>query len=175
MRTIFLICLITLVAFSCNTNNQKPQKVDNKDLEEELLSAIEDRFYSWRDNDFDTHLATYHEDWKRWDRKLDTLLRKKDVGKFWEDGKKNEEPLDMEIELVDYYILGDGNVAIVHYKSKESFRWIGPDIPPYLESNSDYEGVARWSDVMVRENDKWFCIGGHRDRSQSPNSLIKLN
>jgi hypothetical protein len=35
--------------------------------------------------------------------------------------------------------------------------------------------MLRWSDVMVIEDGKWQCIGGHRDMSQPAGELIKLN
>ena len=173
MRTFFFMGIITILLIACQ-NKQEPQAIDRVQIEKELLSAIEDRFYAWRDNDFEAHLNTYHSDWRRWDRKVDLLLKKEDLADLWDKAKLSEEPMDMSIELEDFDILENGKVAIVHFLTKESFKWIGADVPPYIYADSLYEGVNRWSDVMLKENGEWLCIGGHRDRSQSPKTLTKL-
>jgi hypothetical protein len=89
--------------------------------------------------------------------------------------KANEESQEMEIKLIDYYLIGDGNAALVHYTATETFKWIGPDNHRGWKTGDVYKGMLRWSDVMVIEDGKWQCIGGHRDMSQPAGELIKLN
>lgn len=175
MKKIVLIGIIALLSYSCNYNEQETQLADSKQIKEELIDAIEERFITWRDNDFEGHMKTYHEDWKRWAMREDKLLTKEEFSSLWERMKKREESHEMEIKLVDYNILGDGSVALVHFTTLETFKYIDSDFPPYFEKDSTYQGVARWSDVLVKENDKWLVIGGHRDRSQSPESLNKIS
>ncbi len=102
-------------------------------------------------------------------------MNKEDFSGLWDRMKENEEPIDMEISIVDYDILGDGNVAIVHFTSLETFKWIGDETPDGKKPGDIYSGVARWSDVLVKEGDRWLCIGGHRDHSGSEKGLEKIN
>jgi hypothetical protein len=175
MRITLLIVLITVLTYSCNNNGQNPPLADNKQIEKELLTAIEDRFFSWRDNDFEEHMKTYHQDWKRWAMREDKLLTKEEFSGLWDYMKSGEESQEMEITLVDYDILGDGNVALVHYTAAETFKWIGPDNERGWKTGDVYKGMLRWSDVLVKENGKWLCIGGHRDLSRPEREPIKLN
>ncbi|WKK67018.1 nuclear transport factor 2 family protein [Lutimonas zeaxanthinifaciens] len=175
MRTIFLFGIIAVLTFSCNNNDQKSQVIDQKQLENELKTSIESRFYAWQDNDYETYVAGYHPDWKRWGMREDVLNKSDDIRGFWDYMKANEESQEMEIEMVDYNLIGDGNVAIVHYTSAETFKWTGPDNQRGWKTGDIYKGFARWSDILVKEDGKWLCIGGHRDRSQSAAGLIKLN
>ena len=175
MKSVFLIGAITLLTFSCNVNIQKSKTLDNEEIEKELLNSIEERFFAWRDNDSETFKAGYHPDWKRWGMRKDTLNTIVDIDGFWDFMKANEESKEMEIDLVDYDLVGDGNVAIVHYTSAETFKWTGPDNERGWKTGDIYKGFARWSDVLVKEDGKWLCIGGHRDRSQSAKGLIKIN
>lgn len=174
MKKILLIGIITVLSFSCNSNKQKPE-VDKKQIEKELLTAIEDRFFSWRDNDFEAHMKTYHQNWKRWAMREDNLLTKEEFSGLWDYMKKGEESQEVEIKLVDYDILGDGNVAFVHFTATETFKWIGPDNERGWKTGDIYKGPLRWSDVLVKENGTWLCIGGHRDFSQPAAKLVKLN
>ena len=175
MRIAFLIGIFTFVTFSCNTNNQEPLSFDKKQIEKELLSAIEARFYSWRDNDFEAHMKTYHQDWRRWAMREDKLLTKEEFSGLWDYMKKSEESQEMEINLVDFDILGEGNVALVHYTATETFKWIGPENERGWKTGDVYKGRLRWSDVLVKENGKWLCIGGHRDLSRPEKLAIKIN
>ena len=175
MRIILLIGIITVLTFSCNNNKKKPQVVDLKQIEKELLTAIEERFFSWRDNDFEAHMKTYHQDWKRWAMRENKLLTKEEFSDLWDYMKKGEESQEMEINLVDYDILGGGNVALVHYTATETFKWIGPDNERGWKTGDVYKGMLRWSDVLVKENGKWLCIGGHRDLSRPERLAIKIN
>ena len=175
MRITLVIGIITVLAFSCNNNMEKPQVVDDKQIEKELLTAIEDRFFSWRDNDFEAHMQTYHQDWKRWAMRENKLLTKEEFSDLWDYMKSSEESQEMEINLVDYDILGDRNVALVHYTASETFKWIGPDNERGWKTGDVYKGMLRWSDVLVKENGKWLCIGGHRDLSRPERLAIKIN
>ncbi len=60
-----LLAAITLGICSCNSNDKKPMDQDPGQLEKELTSAIEERFYTWKNNDYEAHMATYHPDWRR--------------------------------------------------------------------------------------------------------------
>ncbi len=175
MRTIPLLGFIAVLTFSCTNNNQKSQAIDTKQIEIELKASIESRFFAWQENDYETYIAGYHPDWKRWGMREDVLNNSDDIRGFWDFMKANEESQEMEIEMVDYNLIEDGNVAIVHYTSTETFKWTGPDNQRGWKTGDIYKGFARWSDILVKEDGKWLCIGGHRDRSQSAAGLIKLN
>ncbi len=165
--------IIAAITFSCT--NDQPQSQTNEEVEKELLRAIEERFYAWRDNDEEAFLKTYHPDWKRWGMNEDKLHTVDQIGGFWDDMKSKEESMEMEIKLVDYDLLGDGSVALVHYEAIEKFKWIGPENEMGWKPGDIYKGNLRWSDVMVKENGKWLCIGGHRDLSKPERFPEKLN
>ena len=175
MRLILFLGLITVLTFSFANIDRSSQDVDRKQIENELKAAIESRFFSWQENDYDAYIAEYHVDWKRWGMREDVLNTYSDLRGFWDDMKANEESQEMEINIVDFDQLGDGNVALVHYIATETFKWIGPDNQRGWKTGDIYKGILRWSDVMVKEEGKWLCIGGHRDLSQPAAELIKLN
>ena len=175
MRIIFLFGIVAVLTSSCNDYDQKSQVMDQKQLENELKTSIESRFFAWQENDYEAYIAGYHVDWKRWGMREDVLNTYSDIRGFWDYMKANEESQEIEIDMVDYNLIGDGNVAIVHYTSTETFKWTGPDNQRGWKTGDIYKGFARWSDVLVKEDGKWLCIGGHRDRSQSSAGLIKLN
>ncbi|TXG36974.1 hypothetical protein [Seonamhaeicola maritimus] len=175
MRTLFLIGIITVFTFSCKNNDQKTEALDTEQIENELKASIESRFFAWQKNNYETYVAGYHVDWKRWGMREDVLNTYSDMRGFWDYMKANEESQEMEINLIDYDLMGDGNVALVHYTATETFKWIGPDNQRGWKTGDIYKGILRWSDVMVKEDGKWLCIGGHRDLSQPAAKLIKLN
>ena len=175
MRVFFLIGFISILTLSCNSNEQEQLTIDTTQIEQELLSSIEERFFAWRDNDYNTYIAGYDSDWKRWGMREDVLNTSDDIRGFWDYMKANEESLEMEIEMVDFDLMGSGNVALVHYTSIEKFKWTGSENQMGWKAGDIYKGFARWSDVLVKKDGKWLCIGGHRDRSQSARGLIKLN
>ncbi len=175
MRTLLLLGIITVFTFSCENNDQKTEAIDTEQIENELKASIESRFFAWQENDYETYVAGYHVDWKRWGMREDVLNTYSDMRDFWDYMKANEESREMEINLIDYDLLGDGNVALVHYIAVETFKWIGPDNPRGWKTGDIYKGILRWSDVMVKEDGMWLCIGGHRDLSQPATELIKIN
>ena len=81
--------------------------------------------------------------------------------------KNDEQVIDMELEPVEIKFYCDGDMAIAHFLSTESFLWTGAsktnDDGEFIERGSVLTTTMRWSDVMVRENGKWLYVGGHRD------------
>ncbi|MEK6153544.1 hypothetical protein WIW50_09800 [Flavobacteriaceae bacterium 3-367] len=177
MRKLFILGFVAIVFLSCNNKKEESPKLNKAEIEKELWKAIEARFYSWRDNNYDAHMETYHPHWRRWSLTSKKLLKKEGFINLWDYVKKNEEVIEMELEPIEFTIMGNGETAIVHFVSKETFKWIGPSEPSiygeYMEKDSIYTGTLRWSDVLVKVNGKWQCIGGHRDKSQLKNSLSK--
>ena len=169
--------LLIVISISCQNEKHAPIPLDRDTLEKELWRAIETRFYTWRNNDYNAHMETYHSDWHRWSLTSKKLLKKEDFVNLWKYAKNNEKVINMELEPIWFNILGNGDAAVVHFISKETFQWIGPSqLSIYgeeMKKDSVYVGTLRWSDVLVKENETWLCIGGHRDKSQLKNSLSK--
>ena len=74
MRKIIPIIAMTVLLFSCNENKKESNTIDIKEIsqaeiEQEVWKAIEGRFKSWKDNDFETYMAYHHPDWKKWESK----------------------------------------------------------------------------------------------------------
>ncbi|WP_373395852.1 hypothetical protein V8V91_14870 [Algoriphagus halophilus] len=107
--------------------------------------------------------------------KKDQLITKQDIADFWDVMKKEEECLEMKITPTAIEILDGGNSAIAHYTHTESFRYNGEDKEDGRKKGSVFKGTLRWSDFMVKENDKWLVLGGHRDMTFPEGNLVQLN
>ena len=167
LTTILLFLAGTVYLGSCNRVEQNPDGFDESKEKKAVWKAVETRFYSWKDNDYDAHMAVYHPEWRRWSLNSRKLMKKDDFTGLWEMMKNDEQVIDMELEPVEIKFYCDGDMAIAHFLSTESFLWTGAsktnDDGEFIERGSVLTTTMRWSDVMVRENGKWLYVGGHRD------------
>lgn len=181
MRYLFSFIIIPIVLlYSCNetektSDTTNSQELSQEQLEQEVWKAIEGRFASWKDNDFETYMAYHHPDWKKWESKKNELTTKEGMAKFWEIMKAEEECLEMEVTPIEIQILDDGKSAIAHYTHAETFTYYGEDMPDGPTKGNTFRGTLRWSDFMVKENGKWLVIGGHRDMSMPEGKLVQVN
>lgn len=179
MRKLIFIILTLPLLFSCNgvektTKNNNTKEISQAHIEQEVWTAIESRFNSWKDNDFETYMNYYHPSWKRWSSEKDQLMTKQDIANFWDIMKKQEECLEMKITPIAIEVLDGGKSAIAHYTHTESFRYHGEDKPDGRKKGNIFKGTLRWSDFMVKENDKWLVLGGHRDMTKPEGKLVQL-
>jgi hypothetical protein len=164
-----ILLLMAGAAFlgSCSRTNNNPGNFDEQREKEAVWKAVETRFYSWKDNDYDAHMAIYHPEWRRWSLNSRELMKKDDFIGLWEMMKNDEQVVDMTLEPVEIKFYCDGDMAIVHFLSTESYLWTGTsksdDDGELIERGSVLTTTMRWSDVMVREKGKWLYVGGHRD------------
>lgn len=181
MRYLFSFIIIPIVLlYSCNETEKKSdttnsQELSQEQLEQEVWDAIEGRFKSWKDNDFETYMAYHHLDWKKWESRKNELTTKEGMAKFWEIMKAEEECLEMEVTPIEIEILDGGKSAIAHYTHTETFTYYGEDLPDGPTKGNTFRGTLRWSDFMVKENGKWLVIGGHRDMSMPEGKLVQVN
>lgn len=168
IRTV-AISLIFLFIYSCGGDRNSSVNFDESEAKKEVWKAVETRFFSWKDNDYDAHMAVYHPEWRRWALSTKHLMNKDDFINLWDTMKNNEQVISMELEPVEIQFFGDGSLALVHFISTESYLWTGPtktdDQGKVFERGSVHTVSMRWSDVMVNEEGRWLCAGGHRDYS----------
>jgi hypothetical protein len=151
------------------------EELSQEQIEDEIWNAIEGRFKSWKDNDFDAYMAYHHPEWKKWQSGENKLTTKEGMAQFWEVMKVEEECLEMKIDPVEIKILDGGKSAIAHYTHTETFTYHGEDMPDGRTKGNTFTGTLRWSDFMVKENGKWLVIGGHRDMSIPEGKLVQVN
>ena len=180
MRKIFTIITVIVLLFSCNQNKKESNTIDIKEIsqeeiEQEVWEAIEGRFASWKDNDFETYMSYHHPQWKKWSSGKNHLSNKEEMANFWEIMKSEEDCLEMEITPIAIEILDDGKSAIAHYTHTETFTYNGEDMPDGRTKGNTFRGTLRWSDFMVKKDGKWLVIGGHRDMSMPEGRLIQVN
>ena len=160
------VSLVIGLLGSCDPGHRED---DFSEAEEkkEVWKAVEKRFYTWKDNDFEAHMSVYHPDWHRWSLDSRKLMKKGDFTSLWNTMKDNEQAIDRRLEPVDIQFYCDGKMAIVHFISTESYLWIGQEettpAGEVLGRGSAHTSTMRWSDVMVKEDGKWLYVGGHRD------------
>ncbi|MBC2839722.1 DUF4440 domain-containing protein [Robiginitalea sp. SC105] len=179
MRKLYSMAVLGLVLLSCNENEKSTNTVDeevlnHQQIEQEVWNAIESRFKAWKDNDFDTYLAYYHPEWKRWASGKDELTTKEEIAGFWAIMKEQEECIEMEVTPISIRLSNDGRSAIAHYTHTETFIYQGEDKPDGRTKGNTFKGTLRWSDFMIKENEKWLVIGGHRDMSMPEGKLIQV-
>jgi hypothetical protein len=159
--------LFSLLMISCGQQQHVKQEVDEATLKKEVWKAVETRFNTWRDNDYEGHMAVYHPDWRRWSPDSLFLMKKEDFTGLWDMMKSEEQLVDLELEPVEIMLYNNGNMAIAHFVSTESFVWTGDqktdDKGRRIERGSLQTVIMRWSDVMVKEDGRWLYVGGHRD------------
>jgi hypothetical protein len=163
------ISLILLFIYSCGRDGNGSPDFNKAEAEKEVWKAVEKRFVSWKDNDYDAHMAVYHPEWRRWSLSTRQLMKKEDFINLWDTMKNNEQVISMELEPEEIQFFGDGSFALAHFITTETFLWTGnsktDDQGRVFERGSVHTVKMRWSDVMVKEEGRWLCAGGHRDFS----------
>lgn len=180
MKNLLSIIIPFFFLTACQETEKTTEPTSSRELsqdqvEQEVWEAIEGRFQSWKDNDFDTYMAYHHPDWRKWESRKNELSTKEGMAKFWEVMKAEETCLEMEVTPVAIEIMTDGQSAIAHYTHTETFTYHGEDMPDGRSKGNTYTGTLRWSDFMVKENGKWLVIGGHRDMSMPEGRLVQVN
>ena len=156
---------------SCKPEGRKGG-FDEAAEKKEVWKAVETRFYSWKENDFEAHMSVYHPDWRRWTPDSRILMKKEDFTGLWNTMKDREQVIEMKLEPGEIVFYGNGDIAVAHFISTESYLWIGPEETnargEAVERGSAHTVSMRWSDVMVKEDGKWLYVGGHRDGGTLP-------
>lgn len=158
-----IVLCVNFVGFS-----QEAESLDDmRSLKEEVWKVVEKRNSTWIENDFDGHMEIYHPEFRRWSLHQKTLLTKDIFSSFWDTIKESEESREIEIERQEMQIFHDGNMAIAHYTIHENFTWIGNDMDgdqgESITKGDKLEGDLRFSDIYIKEGNKWLYVGGHRD------------
>lgn len=165
---IFFFFIVLFISYSSSIAQESSELDKIESIKEEVWNVVEKRNKTWTENDFDGHMAIYHEEFRRWSLHSKTLLTKDAFASFWNKIKRDEETKKIDIERKEMQILQNGNLAIAHYTINEDFTWIGNDKIDYDEGKSitkgeKLKGNLRFSDIYIKEGDKWLYIGGHRD------------
>ena len=166
---IFLIMMLTSMIHSTVVAQKAKTLNAEESIKEEVWKVVEKRNSTWKENDFDGHMAIYHPDFRRWTLHSKTLMTKDIFASFWDGIKKNEEVIEIDVERKEMQILEGGNTAIAHYTIHENFKWIGEDQTNaeglILQNGQVRHGKLRFSDIYLRVDNEWLYIGGHRDKA----------
>jgi hypothetical protein len=95
--------------------------------QESVWRAVLARNTTWLENDFAGHLALYHPEFRRWSLNEPTLMTKAGFAALWNSIKANEEVISLDVDLEEVVFYANSSVAIAHYTTNESWRWIGDD------------------------------------------------
>ncbi len=168
MKVLVFLFLILSSAGSFSIIAQEViDKNEEQTIKEEVWKVVEKRNKTWVENDFKGHMSIYHPNFRRWTVNSEILMTKEIFASFWDDIKKNEEVIKIDIKRKEMQILDSGNLAIAHYIINETYKWIG-------ESKTNDEGITirkgqvmngklRFSDIYMNVDNKWLYLGGHRD------------
>ena len=166
VRVIFF-CLVLLITNSKGLTQELNESDKIEAIKEDVWKVVEKRNKTWTENDFNGHMSIYHPEFRRWSLHSKTLLTKDIFASFWNNIKKNEETKKIDIERKEMQILQNGNLAIAHYTINEDFIWIGNDKTDdegsHIKKGEKLLGNLRFSDIYIKEGNKWLYVGGHRD------------
>jgi ketosteroid isomerase-like protein len=102
-------------------------------------------------------LAYFHESYSGWSNRFALPGDKATVQKFVTHGHKTGKTLVHHIQPAAIKV--HGNIAIVHY------HWAqGTQAPDQPEEHS----FGRWTDILMKQGDKWVLIGDHGGRTSKP-------
>jgi len=163
---LFLFLIISSLGYSTVFS----QEVNNDAIiKEEVWKVVENRNRTWVENDYNGHMSIYHPDFRRWTLHSKTLMTKDIFASFWDDIKKNEETIKIDIERKEMQILENGNLAIAHYTVFEEYKWIGKgkknDKGKAIHKDQILNGKLRFSDIYLKVDNEWLYMGGHRDKA----------
>ena len=168
MKMIAFMFLTLATTFHLNIFAQETNSSNEEEfIKEEVWAVVEKRNSTWTENDFDGHMAIYHPEFRRWSLHSKTLMTKDIFASFWDGIKKNEEVIKIDIDRNDMQIFQDGKLAIAHYTINEDFKWIAEDKTDdegvTIRQGQKLKGNLRFSDIYIKEGNRWLYIGGHRD------------
>jgi ketosteroid isomerase-like protein len=133
----------------------------------EVWRTVEARTDAWVQNDYEAYLALHHERWRRFSMITSELLSKDDVARFWKGMKDSEKTHSIELTPIAVEVYADGTAAIAHYVMLEMVEWTAETqrraSGRLMEKGRKYRVPARFSDVYVKEDDRWLYAGGYRD------------
>ncbi|MHC4946849.1 MAG: YybH family protein [Planctomycetota bacterium] len=136
--------------------------------EEAVWKAVDVRNATWRENDFEGHMAVYHSDFRRWTLHSPKLMTKPEFAALWNSIKRNEQVISLEVEPEEVVFYAGGDVAIAHDTIHETWKWIGDEKTNgegrAVRKGDIQSGSLRFSDVFVDVDGNWRYVGGHRDR-----------
>jgi ketosteroid isomerase-like protein len=100
--------------------------------------------------DLDGFMSYIHDDYVGWDRNGPMAHDKSQLRKYLEHAWTTEKTILQDVQPVAINVIDD--VAVVHY-----YFWV-------ITKDSDakeHERSGRFTDVMMRQGDKWVLIGDH--------------
>lgn len=133
----------------------------------EVWRTVQARTDAWVRNDSEAYLSLHHERWRRFSMITSKLMSKDDVARFWKGMKETEKVHAIDLTPVAIEVYADGSVAVAHYVMMETLEWTGETRQRasgrLMEKGRVYDVPARFSDVYVKEDDRWLYVGGYRD------------
>lgn len=133
----------------------------------EVWRTVQARTDAWVRSDYEAYLSLHHERWRRFSMITSKLMSKDDVAHFWRGMKESETVLDIQLTPIAVEVYAGGSAAIAHYVMMERLEWTAETrrraSGRLMEKGRVYDVPARFSDVYVKEGDRWLYVGGYRD------------
>jgi len=116
----------------------------------EVWKNVEAYWALFAKGDLDGFQSYIHKDYRGWSNSSNLPTTKKSHGKFLEYSMENSKILVYDITPVAIQIYG--NFAFVHYY----FKMIEKENEGKTTNSS-----GRWTDILLKQGDKWLLIGDH--------------
>ncbi len=160
MRLPVILTALVVLLSACTPNSSTTD-------EAAVWAAVEARNATWASDDFEAHMAIYHPDFRRWTLRTSALMNKDDFSALWNQIKKNEKTIRIDVLPVEVVFYASGKTAIAHYIIDEEYQWLGDDTVrrngDVMRKGETLTAKFRFSDVFVKEDGSWLYAGGHRD------------
>jgi hypothetical protein len=142
-KRISLSCLATLLMIPLAGNAQNWTAA-----EQEVLQAMDDCLQASKDHNQEAFLACVHDDFAGWNYGMPAPRNKEAIRRSW--GLSDQELVTWWIQPLTIKI--HGNVAVIN-----SYGYF-----PYRGSEGEEEWTrARWTDVMLKQGNRWVYIADH--------------
>lgn len=122
--------------------------------QKEVWKTVETYNSLFDKGDLEGFMSYFHNDYRGWIYQAPVPTDKSKVRKFVERDMKSEKVLFSDLTPAEIQIYG--NVAIVHYFWTSTSKG---------SEGKEETASGRWTDVLMKQGDKWLLIGDHGGRT----------
>jgi len=118
--------------------------------QQEVWQNVETYWHLYATEDVSGFLGYLHEDFSGWTHTNALPRDKADMARYLPRDFETTETVLYDVNPVGINV--QGNVAIVHYYYTRSYEDL---------SGGQHSDAGRWTDVLMRQGDRWVMIGDH--------------
>ncbi|MHC1706423.1 MAG: DUF4440 domain-containing protein [Bacteroidales bacterium] len=145
-----LLCMALLISIFISGANSLNAQENWSPTQKEVWKNVNDYFSAFSKGDIQGYLSYIHEDFEGWEYNAPFPRRKADVEKMLTNFFKTNKVVTLNLTPVTVKVMGE--TAFVHYSMAATL------------DNGDQkksEITARYTDILVKQGNKWVIIGDH--------------